>query len=423
VPALTGPSIDLDGTVLITGASGGLGIAVARHLVAAHGVRDLVLASRRGTAAPELAELAGELGHMGASVDVRACDVSDRDQAARLIDGITNLKAVVHTAAVLDDSTIEALTPEQIDRALRPKVDACLHLHELTEHIDLSAFVLFSSVAGRLSGIGQGSYAAANSFVDALALHRRSRGLPAVSLAWGLWADAAGMGGRLDATALRRTSEAGVSALSTEDGLALFDAALTSEEAVLLPVRLDMAVLREQAKQEVLPALLRGLVHTTTRRPAAGQAAPSLASASVEELVELVRTHVAAVLGYPGPESVSENRVFQELGFDSITAVQLRNRLNAATGLRLPATLVFDSPTPVAVARDIAGRLSGEQSEVDRIKAAIAAIPVDLIRAAGLLKPLLELADGQPAPSEAIESIDSMELDDLVQLALDGPES
>ncbi|MGV9315478.1 type I polyketide synthase [Streptomyces sp. NPDC003691] len=423
--------VRLTGTVLITGAGGGLGMAVARHLVNVHGVGGLVLASRRGGVHPPLAALADELRARGAEVAVPACDVSDREQLRALLDGIPALTAVVHTAAVLDDSVITGLTAEQLDRVLAPKADAAVHLHELTRDRGLDAFVLYSSIAGRLSGVGQGSYTAANAAMEAVAVRRRAEGLPATSLAWGLWSEAEGMGGRLGEAALRRTARSGVAPLTTAEGLALFDAALTAGETVLLPVRLDPAALRGQARAGTLPAVLSKLFRTPRREPGRAESeARALAGASRETLVGLVRAQVAAVLGYPGPESVEPTRVFTELGLDSIIAVQLRNRLNAATGLKLPATLVFDHPTPEAVAAELAARLSpgeAEREDDEHLRTVLASLPVSRIRAAGLLTPLLALAEtarpATPAPAEDSADIDAMDLADLVQLALDGTES
>ncbi|MFF7756266.1 type I polyketide synthase, partial [Streptomyces sp. NPDC007971] len=345
-----------DSVVLITGGLGVLGGVTARHLVTRHGVRELVLTGRRGTATPGAQELRRELQALGARVEVAACDVSDRDAVAALL-AEHPVTAVVHTAGVLDDGVIESLTPDQVDAVLRPKADAAHHLHELTRDTGLTAFVLFSAAAGVFGGPGQGNYAAANTYLDALAQHRKAAGLPATSLAWGLWAEASGITGHLDDADVQRMERGGMVPLSSTDGMALFDAACATGAATAVPAAIDLTALR--AHPERVRPLLRGLVPTPARRSArSGDGAVPLAQrlAGLTEpeqdraLVHLVRTHTAAVLGFAGPEAVEADRAFKELGFDSLTAVELRNRLDAEAGSRLPATLVFDHPTPAALA-------------------------------------------------------------------------
>ncbi|WP_408055543.1 SDR family NAD(P)-dependent oxidoreductase [Streptomyces radicis] len=368
------PPWDPEGTVLITGAPGALGTLVARHLAAEHGVRHLLLASRRGPEAPGAHQLARELRALGATVTLAACDVADRRALSALLDAIPAahpLRAVVHSAGVLDDGVAAALTPERLATVLRPKADAALHLDELTRGLDLTAFVLFSSAAGVLGNPGQANYAAANAVLDALAHRRRAEGLPAVSLAWGLWRGGDGMAGDLDAAALRRLAREGFAALSTADGLALFDAAPATGEAVPLPLRLDPAALAARADE--LPPLLHALVRAPRRRAAAargtaarGAAADGLARRLAdlpperrdEAVLDIVRDQVAHVLNHTGAHAVDAGRSFKEIGFDSLTAIELRNGLNAATGLRLPASLVFDHPTPTALAAHIAAELT-----------------------------------------------------------------
>ncbi|CAM3345731.1 SDR family NAD(P)-dependent oxidoreductase [Kibdelosporangium persicum] len=365
---LTMPStMDPDGTVLITGGTGTLGGLVARHLVTRHGVRHLLLVSRTGGANSELTD---ELTELGATVAVAACDVSDRDALKRVLADVPTqhpLTAVVHAAGVLDDGVIQSLTPAHLDRVMAPKADAALHLHELTRDLDLSAFVLFSSAAGTTGNPGQGNYAAANALLDALAQHRRAIGLPAVSLAWGLWEQRSGMTQALGEADRRRLGRSGTVPLSSAEGLALFDAALAIGDPVLVPMRLDLAAIRSGS--EAIPPLLRDLIK---RRPAslAGSrvtpgstisAVPSSVPRAERErsLTELVRTHAAVTLGHSSPDAVPTKRPFKELGFDSLTALELRNRLNAATGLALPATLVFDYPTPAALAAHLMSELDG----------------------------------------------------------------
>ncbi|MFD5703209.1 SDR family NAD(P)-dependent oxidoreductase, partial [Streptomyces lasiicapitis] len=373
------PSLDGRGTVLVTGALGGLGRVVARHLAGHHGVRDLLLVSRRGEDTPGAGEVRAELEELGANVTIAACDVADRAALETLLDDVrADLTAVVHVAGVVDDGVVTALTPERLDTVLRPKVDAAVNLHELTADLDLSAFVLFSSAAGVLGSAGQANYAAANAFLDALAQHRRAQGLAATSLAWGLWADQGGMAGALADGDIDRMNRAGVAALSADEGLALLDASLAQPDGALVPMKLETDTLRQQFGADV-PPLFRSLIRTQVRKAAAAQAggaptadgqeslAERLAGLGAEEreqfLVDLVRGNVAAVLGYPSPESVDAAKAFKELGFDSLTSVELRNRLGAATALRLPAGLVFDYPTPVALAGHLRTELLGSLPE------------------------------------------------------------
>nr|WP_172382011.1 type I polyketide synthase [Streptomyces sp. MNP-20] len=367
------------GAVLVTGATGTLGGLVARHLVAERGVRGLLLVSRRGAAAQGAEALREELTAQGADVVLAACDVADREALAALL-ARHRVSAVVHTAGVLDDATIGSLTPERIDAVFRPKVDAAWHLHDLTRDAGLSAFVVFSSAAGVFGGPGQGNYAAANTFLDALAQHRRAQGLPATSLAWGLWETAGGMAGSLDDTDVRRITSGGAIPIGPAEGLALFDAAGSTGRALLAPVPMDFAVLRRQARTQPVFHLLRGLVRNTARRtadPASRSAlAQSLAGLTESErekaLLDLVRTHAAAVLGHSSAHAVEPDRAFRELGFDSLSSVELRNHLNAATELRLPATLVFDHPNPAALAAFISAELAGAPAVAAPAPAAVA---------------------------------------------------
>ncbi|MEV7420895.1 SDR family NAD(P)-dependent oxidoreductase, partial [Streptomyces sp. NPDC089919] len=360
--------LDPEGTVLITGGTGGLGAEFAGHFVREHGARDLLLVSRRGSAADGVEELVAGLEALGARVRVAACDVADRDQLNSLIGSLDRpLTAVVHAAGVLDDGVVASLTPEQVERVLRPKLDAALHLHELIAGMDLSAFVLFSSVSALIGGPGQGNYAAANAFLDALAATRRSAGLPATSLAWGLWANTAGMSGTLDEAEIARLERMGTSALPTELGLELFDRSGQIDEALLVPVLLDLGVLRGQARSGMLPPLFRGLVRAQARQTATGtgslvQRLAGVADGDREQVVlDLVTAQVAAVLGHASGAAVEPERAFRELGIDSLGAVELRNRLTQASGLRLPTTLVFDHPTPAAIARLLLSEAGGAE--------------------------------------------------------------
>ncbi|MGH3242960.1 MAG: type I polyketide synthase, partial [Spirillospora sp.] len=353
-----------DGTVLITGGTGGLGALVARHLVTTHGVRHLLLTSRRGIDAPGAAELRAELTDLGADVTIAACDVSDRGAVADLLAAIPRdhpLTGVIHAAGVADNGLVDALTPERIDAVLAPKADAAWYLHELTEDLDLSAFVLFSSAGGLVLAAGQGNYAAANVFLDALAVNRRAEGMAATSVAFGLWDAGTGMANDMTAADVDRLARLGMPALSADAGLALFDAALGLDEPVLVPLPLDRKAL--QARGDDVPALLRGMTGTS-RRTVRAQAGTGTSDGGalrrrlagldetdrIAHLLELVCSHVATVLGHTSVNEIEPHRVFQELGFDSLSAVELRNALRGETGLRLPATLVFDYPTSRAVA-------------------------------------------------------------------------
>ncbi|MEW2458295.1 SDR family NAD(P)-dependent oxidoreductase [Streptomyces albus] len=389
---------DPDGTVLITGGTGTLGGLLARHLVTAHGVRRLLLVSRSGAAARGVEALRRELTEEGCHVTVAACDVTDRAALRGLLAGIPAahpLTAVVHAAGVLDDGLVTALTPGRLHRVLAPKADAAQALHEETASADLAAFVTFSSAAGLLGAPGQGSYAAANAYLDGLAHLRRTRGLPGLSLAWGIWEEASGMTGHLGEAGLRRLARDGMLPLPTGTALELFDAAWSDgRHGVLAPVRLSLPVLRARAERGELPPLFHRLAGVHVRR-SAQDAAEADASSSVrrlaalpaarrrEALLEYVRRTAAAVLGHGDDATVEPDQAFRELGFDSLTAVELRNRINGATGLHLPVTLVFDFPTPRALAERLDTGLApaepegdgGLEEALDRLEERLAAAP------------------------------------------------
>lgn len=406
-----------DSHVLVTGGLGTLGRLLARHLVKQHGVGRLLLTGRRGPATPGAEEFTAELASLGAEVTVAACDTGDRAALAALLAAVPAdrpLTAVVHAAGVTDDSVLAGLTPERMEGVLRPKADAALHLHELTRDLgmELSAFVLFSSLAGTLGSAGQGNYASANAFLDALAGRRRAEGLPAVSLAWGLWAQESTLTGDLGAADLKRLARSGIGALSAEDGLALFDAAVASGAPVLTAAHLDLRT----ADPDAVAFLLRGLAPARRAGGSARAAARSTAAGLHERLaraprrehhhilLEAVRTEVAAVLGHSDGDRVAADRRFQDLGFDSLTAVELRNRLTAATGVKLPPTLVFDHPTPGALADRLRAALVPEVPAQDT--------PEEAADAAGG-------PDGARGDRSGGESaLDSMSADDLVRLAL-----
>ncbi|MEU2394154.1 type I polyketide synthase [Streptomyces sp. NPDC007369] len=351
------------GTTLVTGGTGALGAHVARWL-AARGAEHLILASRRGPDAPGAADLRAELAALGTEVTLAACDVSDRDALAALLAAVPAdrpLTAVVHTAAVLDDGVIETLTREQVERVLRVKVDATRHLHELTRDLDLSAFVLFSSSAATFGGPGHGNYAPGNAFLDAFAEYRRAAGLPATSLAWGPWGD----GGMAEGAVGDRMRRHGILAMAPERTLAALGHALDRDETTLTVVDMDwkrftLAFTADRARTLLLELPeARKVIESAERESAedlAGGVPLSRQLAGLPEveqerlLLDLVRTAVAAVLGHADLAAVEAGRAFKELGFDSLTSVELRNRLGAVSGLKLPASLVFDHPTPAAVA-------------------------------------------------------------------------
>ncbi|CCB72507.1 PimS1 protein (fragment) (plasmid) [Streptantibioticus cattleyicolor NRRL 8057 = DSM 46488] len=388
------PAVDPAGTVLITGGTGALGGLVARHLAERHGARHLLLISRQGEQAPGADRLTEELTALGATVRVAACDAADHDALAALLATIPAdhpLTAVVHTAGVVDDAVVTALDTPRLRRVLRPKTDAAWNLHRLTAGLDIKEFVLFSSLAGVVGNPGQANYASANTFLDALAQHRRARGLPAVSPAWGLWSRSSALTGHLGATELARLERGGILALSDDQGTALLDAARATTEPVPVAARFDLARIRAEG-DAALP-LLRGLAGRTARRektrPGRGDTlAERLRERTPEErgreLLALVRSQVADVLGHEGPGAVAVDRNFSDAGFDSLTAVELRNRLAARTGLRLTATLVFDHPTPLALAEHLHAALFPEGSGAPARAEVTVADPAEPIAVVGM---------------------------------------
>ncbi|MEW1723524.1 type I polyketide synthase [Streptomyces sp. NPDC093109] len=413
---------DRDGTVLVTGSVDGLAGLVVRHLATEHGVRRIVLASRGGPRPEEIQRLGADLG---AEIVGAACDMADRDALAALLASVPEhapLTAVVHTAAVLSDGTLASLTPEQIDTALRPKVDAALNLHELTRGLGLREFVLFSSVAGVLGAPGQGNYAAANAFLDALAHHRRAQGLPAQSLAWGLWEHSSGLTQNLDEADVARIWRGGVVPFDTGQGLAIMDLARGTDAPALVPATLAAAVLK--AAPEDTPPLLRDLVRAPVRRSGAaperrgadelrGSLAGLDEGAGEALLGEIVRGQLATVLGHASADDIDGSAAFLALGLDSLTAVELRNRLTASTGLRLRPTVAFDCSTPRELARflhaellaapsvppvsarragplDAAGELFRYAAERGRLKTG-----VKILHQAAQLRPMFTVEEGR----------------------------
>ncbi|MEU5980471.1 type I polyketide synthase [Streptomyces sp. NPDC047315] len=462
------PPLDPDGTVLVTGGTGTLGALLARHLVTEHGVRHLLLTSRRGPEAPGAAELVEGLRRAGAEAHVVACDVAHRDQVAALLDGIDRahpLTGVLHAAGVADDAVIGSLTPERIATVLAAKADAAWHLHELTRGADLAMFTLLSSASGVLGSPGQANYAAANTFLDALAEHRHARGLPAQSQSWGLWAQRSGISGHLTDADLARIAASGMVPLSTDVGLRMWDRAQRRND------RPHLALFPTDPRHRHTHPLLAGpAVSGRAPQPrkatAVGQAdaRDRLAALPAGErrrtLVALVREHAAAVLGHVSVETVDDERAFKDLGFDSLTGIELRNRLNAATGVSLRPTLVFDHPTPALLAAHLDQQLAagattrattGATDPTDltdptdddlteaEFRRLVATIPLRTLRAAGLSGPLLRLAHGEghgeghedghedgrapAAPEDRPGEIDAMDADELIRIALDTLES
>ncbi|MGV9271413.1 type I polyketide synthase, partial [Kitasatospora sp. NPDC003701] len=359
------------GTVLVTGGTGALGGHVARWL-AGQGAEHLLLVSRRGSLAPGAEELVGELTALGAKVTVAACDIADRDALSALLDGIPAehpLTAVMHTAVALDDGMLDSLTLERFDSVLRSKATAAWNLHEATRDRELSAFVLFSSLVGTLPSLGQANYAPTNTYLDALAEFRRARGLTATSVAWGAWG---GVGLATGATVQEQLSRNGIPPMAPDLGIKALQQALDHDETVVIVADVDWSRLEQRLSGVRSTPLVGDLPQVRKLREAASgtPGAPGTASLAdrlrglardeqERQLLDLVRSQVAGVLGHESADVVHERRAFKELGFDSLTAVQLRNRLATATGARLPATLVFDYPTPEALADYLGGQLLG----------------------------------------------------------------
>nr|WP_148639889.1 type I polyketide synthase [Streptomyces sp. Mg1] len=429
----TGTGFDPEGTVLVTGATGTLGSLLARHLVTAHGVRHLLLLSRSGRDAGRAAELERELTGLGAEFQLLSCDATDRvalQEALATVPAAHPLTAVIHTAGVLDDGVVEALTPERLDRVLRPKADAALNLHELTAGMPLKAFVLYSGAVGLLGGAGQANYAAANAFLDGLAQYRHAQGLPAVSLAWGLWGAASTFTGHLGEVDLRRMERSGIAPLTNEQGLELLDRALGAAAGADAPqicaMRLDTAALRRQAAEHgpaSVPLLLRTLAAPAVRRGAARTGRGARAASAVtdvpsraqdlrerlagldaagrrDELLAVAQAQLADVLGFTDKTAVDPVRSFREIGLDSLTAVELRNRLDAVTGLRLPSALVFDHPNLDALAGHLAELLMAEGKDdagaaalsgIDALDRAVRGMAADDTRRDAVRRRLTEL--------------------------------
>ncbi|MCX5387479.1 thioester reductase domain-containing protein [Streptomyces sp. NBC_00083] len=405
------PRWNSEGTVLITGGTGSLGALFARHLVRVHGVRHLLLTSRSGEQAPGARELVAELTELGAEVTIAACDVAERDDVAALLDGIPErhpLTAVLHAAGVLDDGLVGSQTPERLSAVLRPKADAAWHLHELVRGADLAAFVLFSSIAAVVGGPGQSTYAAANSFLDALAEHRSAQGLAATSIAWGLWSQDGGMSGGLDETDLQRIARSGFLPVTPETGTAVLDLALALDRPTVVATPVNLTAVREL---DEAPPLLRELVRGPRRRSAQGArtAAEPIAErlAKLDEserlrlVTETVKEAIAVVLGHGGADGIKDSEPFLKLGIDSLTAVELRNHLNVLAGFRLPATVVFDHPTPAALAGYLLSELTGEPAAGGALGPQVPDFAAD-VRLAGDLRPAADVVRVVDDPDQVL---------------------
>ena len=425
------------GTVLITGGTGMLGGVFAEHLITHYGIRHLLLISRRGPNAPGATELRQHLTELGAETTITACDSSNSTDLAAVLDTIPTdhpLTAVIHTAGVLDDAVITELTSQQLDTVLTAKADSAWHLHQLTQNHDLDAFIVFSSAAAALGNPGQANYAAANAVLEALAHHRHRRHLPATSLAWGYWQTPSGMTAHIDTVDQARVTRGGLAPITTEYGLALFDTALTHHQPTLIATPLNSRALAHHARHNTLPPILSAL--TTTRpqaatTPTTHTLATQLATQTPDQrrqtLTTLVTTATATVLAHPDPTTIDPDRPFKDLGIDSLTALELRNTLTHRTGFTMPPTVIFDRPTPTALAHYLATQLSADtptspsNDYIQQIQELITSIPTNRLEDADILELLKKLAssDYRDATHQQNKSrIANMDADDLIAVAL-----
>jgi acyl transferase domain-containing protein/acyl carrier protein len=379
------PTSTADGgkvTVLITGGTGTVGGLVARHLAVSRGVSRMILCSRRGMATPGAENLVAELTELGIGVDTIACDVADRGAVAAVLDTIPaeSPLAIIHAAGVLDDGVVSSLTADRLDRVLAPKVDAALHLHELTVEHNVCEFVMFSSARGILGGSGQANYAAANAALDGLAVHRRANGLPGQSLAWGWWAQESQLTKTLAGAHAARMSRSGLGPMPSPTALAVFDTATQRGDANIITARLDVTCAADAA-----PMLFDA--SGPEAGPSGSELGDRLGALATEDqhllLLDIIREHAAVVLNRGDRSVLGGSRSFRELGFDSLSAVELRNRLNTTAGVKLAQNVVFECKTPDALAEHLRTTLIGvrsaEDSRIDDLDRHLDLVNADLV--------------------------------------------
>ncbi|OCL14727.1 nonribosomal peptide synthetase 7 [Glonium stellatum] len=377
-----------DGAVLITGGLGGIGKQVAKWLASTHQIHDLVLTSRRGMEAPGVEALVDELAQLGATATVVACDVGDLDSMKPVMAMFSNerpLRGVVHAAGVVDNGVLSAMTPERCATTFAPKVDGAWHLHQLTRHMDLDLFMMFSSISGVLGMPGLGNYAAANTFLDVLAHLRRAQHLPASSVAYGVWGGdgmATGLTGR---TTLTHLAKFGLDPLTPEDGLKLFEQAVRSGRALTVAAALDPERLRSYLEEEAEGGEIPPLYRTLLRQREGGRSSSSskaqkdgrgwnlrkaLSEAAPEQhaaiVLTMVRETVAKALGFTSAEQVDVNVPLQDIGFDSLTAVLMRNQLANLTSLKTlsASSITWDYPNLRALSQFLLSQLQAQEDSL-----------------------------------------------------------